>query len=153
MSCFQTSAKHIKNDYFLKSADGVRFFFEEKAFIDGKLSRSKHNSINKIGHALHDQNQIFAKITYQKEVQEICRRVGTLNPVVVQSMAVLKPAEIGGDVPAHQDSTFLYDDPETLLGFWTPLQDATLKNGCLWGIPGSHRSKLYKRGRVNWENG
>ena len=31
------------------------------------------------------------------------------------------------------------------MGFWIPLQDATLKNGCLWGIPGSHKGKLYKR--------
>jgi phytanoyl-CoA hydroxylase len=51
-------------------------------------------------------------------------------------------------VPDHQDSTFLYDEPLTLVGFWIPLQDATLKNGCLWGIPGSHLGKLYKRHKV-----
>jgi len=26
-------------------------------------------------------------------------------------MAILKPPEIGGEVPDHQDSTFLYDEP------------------------------------------
>jgi len=26
-------------------------------------------------------------------------------------MAILKPPEIGGEVPTHQDSTYLYDDP------------------------------------------
>jgi phytanoyl-CoA hydroxylase len=34
------------------------------------------------------------------------------------------------------------------VGFWIPLQDATLKNGCLWGIPGSHKGKLYQRHKV-----
>ena len=29
-----------------------------------------------------------------------------------------------------------------------PLQDATVNNGCLWGIPGSHKGKLYKRHKV-----
>ena len=60
---------------------------------------------------MHEQNKIFSEITYQTEVQEVCRKVGNLNPVVVQSMAILKPPEIGGEVPEHQDSTFLYDDP------------------------------------------
>ncbi len=29
-----------------------------------------------------------------------------------------------------------------------PLQDATLKNGCLWGLPGSHKGPLYCRSKV-----
>jgi phytanoyl-CoA hydroxylase len=32
-----------------------------------------------------------------------------------------------------------------LVGLWIPLQDANVSNGCLWGIPGSHKGKLYKR--------
>lgn len=74
-----------------------------------------------------------------------------MNPVVVQSMAILKPPKVGGKVSIHQDSTFLYDDPLTLVGFWIPLQDATINNGCLWGLPGSHLGKLYKRAKMNWQ--
>lgn len=66
----------------------------------------------------------------------------------MQSMAILKPPKIGGVVNIHQDSTFLYGEPDTLLGFWIPLQDATKKNGCLWGLPGSHIGKLYSRSKV-----
>lgn len=44
-------------------------------------------------------------------------------------------------VIAHQDSTFLYTDPMKLLGFWIALEDATLENGCMHFIPGSHKSK------------
>lgn len=29
-----------------------------------------------------------------------------------------------------------------------PLQDATKKNGCLWGLPGSHKGKLYHRSKI-----
>jgi phytanoyl-CoA hydroxylase len=65
-------------------------------------------------------------------------------------MAILKPPKIGGDVCIHQDSTYLYDERETLVGFWIPLQDATIHNGCLWGLPGSHKRPLYLRSRMDW---
>lgn len=66
----------------------------------------------------------------------------------MQSMAILKPPKIGGEVNIHQDSTYLFGEPDTLLGFWIPLQNATKNNGCLWGLPGSHRGKLYHRSKV-----
>jgi phytanoyl-CoA hydroxylase len=66
----------------------------------------------------------------------------------MQSMAILKPPQIGGKVNIHQDSTYLYGEPDSLLGFWIPFQDATINNGCLWGLPGSHKGKLYRRSKV-----
>jgi len=71
-----------------------------------------------------------------------------MNPQVVQSMVVLKPPKVGNRVKIHQDSTHLFTNPDTLLGFWLPLQDATQKNGCLWGLPGSHKGKLYHRSKI-----
>lgn len=50
---------------------------------------------------------------------------------------------IGGEVVPHQDNTFLYTDPPTCTGMWLALEDATIKNGCLWAIPGSHKSNFY----------
>jgi phytanoyl-CoA hydroxylase len=48
-------------------------------------------------------------------------------------------------VTCHQDSTFLYTDPMSVVGFWVALEDATLENGCLWAQPGGHRGPLRKR--------
>lgn len=49
---------------------------------------------------------------------------------------------VGAAVNPHQDATFLYTEPlGRLLGIWMALEDATLDNGCLWFIPGSHTSK------------
>ena len=39
----------------------------------------------------------------------------------------------------HQDSTFLHTSPMKLMGYWIALEDATVENGCLWFIPGSHK--------------
>jgi phytanoyl-CoA hydroxylase len=60
-------------------------------------------------------------------------------------MYIFKSPRIGGEVSCHQDSTFLYTDPMTVVGFWVALQDATLENGCLWAQPGGHRTPLRKR--------
>ena len=54
-------------------------------------------------------------------------------------MVICKQPEIGGAVPPHQDSTFLFTDPPSAVGFWYALEDATVENGCLSFLPGSHR--------------
>ncbi len=57
--------------------------------------------------------------------------------------AILKPAEEGAETPWHQDQA--YWDPAyeyEAVSVWTPLQEATLENGCLWFLPGSHRNGI-----------
>ncbi|KAH0615427.1 hypothetical protein JD844_004638 [Phrynosoma platyrhinos] len=50
---------------------------------------------------------------------------------------------IGGEVTPHQDATFLHTEPlGRIVGLWIALENATQENGCLWFIPGSHRSSL-----------
>lgn len=69
----------------------------------------------------------------------VARDLGFRDPRVLQSMVICKQPEIGGAVPPHQDSTFLFTDPPSAVGFWYALEDATLANGCLSFLPGSHR--------------
>lgn len=40
----------------------------------------------------------------------------------------------------HQDNSFVYTDPPSCTGLWMALEDSTTVNGCLWAIPGSHKS-------------
>ena len=51
----------------------------------------------------------------------------------------------GGEVTPHRDGTFLYNEPLRLFGFWFPIDDATLENGCLWYVPGSHQEPVTRR--------
>jgi hypothetical protein len=53
--------------------------------------------------------------------------------------AIFKPSGHGAATPWHQDEA--YWDPAFLykaISVWMPLQPATIENGCLWFVPGSH---------------
>jgi ectoine hydroxylase-related dioxygenase (phytanoyl-CoA dioxygenase family) len=82
----------------------------------------------------------FRAVTARPELKSIARSLSFLDPVVVQSMAILKPPRIGGEVVPHQDSTFLYTDPPSAVGVWIPTEKCTEENGCLWFWAGSHKT-------------
>ncbi|CAM9930868.1 unnamed protein product, partial [Choristocarpus tenellus] len=102
-------SKHTEDDYFLGSADKIRFFWEEGAFDDsGDFKQDRLQCINKIGHAMHDIDPVFRKHSYETRVGQICRELGLSNPLAVQSMYIFKQPRIGGEVTPHQDGAFLY---------------------------------------------
>lgn len=141
-------------DYFLTSGDKIRFFFEDGAIgKDGDLKVSKQLSLNKIGHALHELDPEFKKSTFSDKIKGVSQSLDLLHPAIVQSMYIFKQPQFGGSVSIHQDSTFLYTSPMTLVGFWIALEDANEENGCLWFIPKSHKNAVTKRMVLTRENG
>jgi phytanoyl-CoA hydroxylase len=147
VSIFSTREQtRTSDDYFLESGDKIHFFFEENAFNpDGTLKQAKAQSINKIGHALHDLDPTFDKFSRTPELRQLVTDLGLVNPIILQSMYIFKQPRIGGEVTCHQDATFLYTEPLRLVGLWFALEDATIENGCLWAIPGGHKLGLKSR--------
>jgi len=147
VSIFSTREQtRTSDDYFLESGDKIRFFFEEGAFNpDGTLRQSKEQSINKIGHALHDLDSVFEQFSRTVAIREVVSDLGIEKPLLLQSMYIFKQPHIGGEVTCHQDATFLYTEPLKLVGLWFALEDATIENGCLWVIPGGHKLGLKSR--------
>ena len=132
--------------YFMASAENVSCFFEEEAFnAAGQLQQPKGQSINKIGHAMHDLVPLVSSFSRSPRLAHLAQDVGLAQPQIWQSMVIFKQPHIGGEVGWHQDASFFETDPITVTTFWFALEDATLKNGCLWVQPGGHRGPLRKR--------
>ncbi|MBT8080012.1 MAG: phytanoyl-CoA dioxygenase family protein [Gammaproteobacteria bacterium] len=151
-SVFSTTEQTQLDDrYFIDSGDKIRFFLESGAFDDdGHLRQSKEQSLNKMGHAMHDLDPVFDEFSRTPELAEVVKRLGIRDPGILQSMYIFKPPRIGGEVVWHQDSTYIYTEPESCIGFWFALEDATIGNGCLYFIPGAHRTPLkYRNYRVS----
>lgn len=137
MSVFKTGAdRQLKDRYFLESGNKIRFFLEENS-----------QDFNKCGHALHELDPVFSGFSKSEKIQAVLRDLGLMNPYIAQSMYIFKKAGVGGAVDWHQDATFLYTEPNTLLGLWFALDEASRENGCLWAIPGGHRGPLRSRFR------
>ncbi|MCG2583691.1 phytanoyl-CoA dioxygenase family protein [Massilia sp. TS11] len=138
-------AKHT-DDYFLRSDNTIRCFFEEEAFgPDGELCQAKALSINKIGHAMHDLDPVFSAFSHGPELAALATDVGLAVPQLWQSMYIFKQPGIGGEVRWHQDATYFETTPISVTTFWFALEDANRDNGCLWVEPGGHRSPLRER--------
>jgi len=133
----------LGDKYFEESGDKIRFFFESDAF-DGneELRQPKEDSLNKMGHAMHDLDPVFDEFSRTPKLAATVDSLGYEEPVILQSMYIFKPPRIGGEVYCHQDSTFLYTEPESCTGFWFALEDATIDNGCMHFIPGAHKGPL-----------
>ncbi|XP_076614244.1 phytanoyl-CoA dioxygenase domain-containing protein 1 isoform X2 [Chaetodon auriga] len=134
-------------DYFITSGDKIRFFFEKGVFDDkGEFIVPKQRSLNKVGHALHAYEPLYKKVTHSPRIQGIAKKLGLVHPVILQSMFIFKQVFVCFLVTAHQDATFLYTEPlGRVMGLWIALEDATVNNGCLWFIPGSHNSGISRR--------
>ena len=141
-----TSQTQLTDRYFIESGDKIRFFLEANAYDEsGKLRQSKENSLNKMGHAMHDIDPVFDQFSHSPDLDHAARALGIVDPVIIQSMYLFKPPRIGAEVVCHQDSTYIYTEPESCIGFWFALEDATIDNGCVYFIPGGHRGPLRQR--------
>ena len=71
-----------------------------------------------------------------KLVRALC---GSDEVSMFQDMALLKPPGGGREKPWHQDNAYFNYEPGTpIVGVWIALDDATVDNGCMHVLPGTH---------------
>ena len=149
-----TDQTHAQDNWFLTSADVIRPFFENGAFdADGNLVAPMDRALNKMGHALHDLDPAFDQFSRTTDLASLVAELGITDPLLLQSMVIFKPPRIGGEVVCHCDHSFLWTDPQTVVGLWFALDDATVANGCMWAIPGGHVGGARTRFRLDGTGG
>jgi phytanoyl-CoA hydroxylase len=67
------------------------------------------------------------------------------NASVFQSMFILKNPGAWGQ-PWHQDAYYFNFDRGPQIGLWLAISEATLENGCLSVLPGSHKGDIAEHG-------
>jgi ectoine hydroxylase-related dioxygenase (phytanoyl-CoA dioxygenase family) len=82
----------------------------------------------------------------------VASRLLGVDPELLQGWGhmIRKPPKIGEPLPWHQDEA--YWDPALVYratGCWLPLDDATIENGCMSFIPGSHANDVLPHRHVN----
>jgi ectoine hydroxylase-related dioxygenase (phytanoyl-CoA dioxygenase family) len=67
--------------------------------------------------------------------------------------SVYKRPEAKRDFPWHQDNGYVPTDPVHYVTNWLALDDATIENGCVWVLPGSHKNGFVKhvKTEIGWQ--
>ncbi|CRK97521.1 CLUMA_CG010910, isoform A [Clunio marinus] len=136
-----------KRDQFqIDSAEILSYFFRADAFNEkNELIVPEEFALNRVGHALSVVNDAFKRYTFDNRVREVLWQLGYQRPAVAQSMIIFKNPGVGGEILPHQDGTFLQTEPQSAVGLWIALEDATIENGCLHFISGSHKTGIHRR--------
>jgi hypothetical protein len=79
----------------------------------------------------------LAALTAPRIVDALVSVIGP-NVKAMQSMLFIKSEGKPGQA-WHQDEFFIPTRDRSLTAVWIALDDATIENGCLWVLPGSHR--------------
>jgi ectoine hydroxylase-related dioxygenase (phytanoyl-CoA dioxygenase family) len=85
----------------------------------------------------------LAEGAYRARALAICRQLLGDEAEMGGDHAILKPARIGSETPWHQDEAY-WDESHLheAVSVWIPLQEATIENGCMWFLPGTHRQSV-----------
>lgn len=89
-------------------------------------------------HFPHKVSSVMYDYLAHPAIVDVLTRVVSPNVKCMQSMLFIKSSGKPGQA-WHQDEDFIPTRDRSLVGAWMALDDATVENGCLWVIPGSHK--------------
>ena len=136
--------EHGEDAWFRDSGSEIRAFFEPETPASPS---DRARWVNKLGHALHTCDSVFAALLRSERVAALAAALGRPGGHMVQSMLIFKEAGIGDAVPVHQDASYLATEPVSVVGLWIALDPATEDNGALEVAVGRHRGPLRARYR------
>ena len=118
--------------------------FKLKAFGDGGGKR-----VQQIAEP-HELGGEWMALARHPRILDVVEDLLGPNIQLYYSMLMMKPPREGFTAPWHQDFAFFVHDRADLLACMVAIDDATLENGCLRVVPGSHKLGIvnhFKDGR------
>jgi phytanoyl-CoA hydroxylase len=89
-------------------------------------------------HMPHKVSPVMLEAMRQPVIVDALTQIIGPNVKAMQSMLFIKSEGKPGQA-WHQDEYFIPSRDRSLTAAWIALDDATVENGCLWVLPGSHR--------------
>lgn len=133
--------------------------FDEES--ERALQEQGKNSAN--SHIIPGQINFTIRLNLlDKEIQQFAMQekfadisTGLIGPEVQLyfDQSVYKRPEANRDFPWHQDNGYVPIEPQHYVTCWLALEDASIENGCIWVLPGSHKQGLveHKKTDVGWQ--
>ena len=93
---------------------------------------------------LADTHVGVRELIYDPRIAEMGGRLAGVDGLRVwHDQALIKPP-YGNPTAWHLDNPYWSFSSPDAISIWVALDDATLENGCMWYVPGSHRSATYE---------
>ncbi len=89
-------------------------------------------------HFPHKISKVMLEALKHPAIANTLARIISPDVKCMQSMLFIKAAGKPGQA-WHQDEYYIPTRDRSLTGAWIAMDDATIQNGCLWVIPGSHK--------------
>ena len=124
---------------------GRRGLFDGMPTADGQQNTTADTSDDDVlrqylcVHFPHKLSALMEGLARHRDVVSVLTTLIGPNVKMMQSMLFIKAAGKPGQA-WHQDETHIPTRDRSLTAAWLALDDATVDNGCLWVLPGSHRA-------------
>jgi len=92
-------------------------------------------------HFPHKISETMKRYVAHPSYADVLTRIIGPNVKAMQSMLFIKASGKPGQA-WHQDEFHIPTRDASLAGGWLAMDDATVENGCLWVLPGSHRRRV-----------
>lgn len=107
----------------------------------GKLQADSYaESLRKMSHVAFFDEVFEAHARNDRILDCIAALLGVEDIKLYQDQLFMKPPKVGSRQSYHQDQPLGFDiDPVDMVTCWAALDRATIENGCLWMLPGTHK--------------
>ncbi|KOB79127.1 Phytanoyl-CoA dioxygenase peroxisomal, partial [Operophtera brumata] len=142
---FDTSTLNNLRQRFTELCNGSQrediTFIKEYSLVGKKLNPEDY--INKVQDILHDE--VFMTYSENPKLLHIVSQLLGEDLTALNSTLINKPPGTSRH-PPHQDLYYLPVRPANIIAYWTAIDPATIENGCLFCIPGTHKMPLLDHG-------
>ena len=133
-------ATDLKKSGAIKNNDFQIEPFLEKPKVTSPILRKIENT--------HNHSEHFFQLARHDSIISIVKELLGQDLLLFRSTLMLKPALHGSEHSFHQDSSYWPIDPPNLVTVSIAIDEATVENGCIKVIPGSHLSDLQEWGQI-----